>query len=56
VNETQEGPERDKCVSCGADTPHHPSTHIKSRNFYIEGVGQLCKKCYIDIYVRGETK
>jgi hypothetical protein len=37
---------KDKCVSCGAETAYEVSTHIDMRNAYIEGLGQLCSKCY----------
>lgn len=37
---------KDLCVSCGAETAYEVSTHIDMRNAYIEGIGQLCSKCY----------
>lgn len=37
---------KDKCVSCGVETAYDVSTHIDMRNGYVEGVGQLCSKCY----------
>ena len=37
---------REKCVSCGVDTPYHYDTSIEYRDYYIEGGGQLCKTCY----------
>lgn len=37
---------KDKCVSCGSETAYDVSTHIDMRNAYIEGLGQLCSKCY----------
>lgn len=36
---------KDKCVSCGAETPYDETTHIDRRQGYIEGCGQLCRKC-----------
>lgn len=39
-NETVE-----KCVFCGAETPYLLSTPIALREHYVEGAGQLCKKC-----------
>lgn len=38
---------KDLCVSCGAETAYEVSTHIDMRNGYVEGLGQLCSKCYI---------
>ncbi len=38
------------CVICDTVTKEHEDQHIDSRNYYIEGCGQLCKKCYIEIY------
>ena len=43
----------DKCVSCGKETQYDEFEHIDFRYFYVEGVGQLCLKCWNDIY---ETK
>jgi hypothetical protein len=37
---------KDLCVSCGAETAYEVSTHVDMRNAYIEGVGQLCSKCF----------
>lgn len=37
---------KDTCVMCGVETPYEFETHIDLRNGYIEGLGQLCKKCY----------
>jgi hypothetical protein len=42
--------ELDKCVSCGELTIHKRTDHIDARRFYIEGAGQLCPKCYQEIY------
>jgi len=38
------------CVNCGIETPYTINTHIDYRQHYIEGAGQLCAKCYNDIY------
>lgn len=40
----------EKCVNCGKETPYTIDNHIDYRNYYIEGVGQLCKDCYNEIY------
>ncbi len=37
---------KDTCVICGCETPYDFETHIDMRHGYIEGVGQLCIKCY----------
>jgi hypothetical protein len=37
---------REKCITCKNDTPYHFSTDIEYRSHYIEGAGQLCKKCW----------
>ena len=42
--------EVDKCITCGADTPYTINTHIDMRLYYIEGAGQLCKKCFEEIH------
>lgn len=41
---------KEKCVSCGAETPYTINTHIDHRSHYVEGAGQLCEKCYNEIY------
>lgn len=35
----------DLCVLCSADTGIPTDTHIDLRSNYVEGVGQLCRKC-----------
>jgi hypothetical protein len=40
----------DKCVHCGELTLWPVETSIQERTNYIKGVGQLCDKCYIEIY------
>jgi hypothetical protein len=42
--------EYDKCVSCQKETRYEKHTHINSRQYYIEGSGQLCPNCYEEIY------
>lgn len=37
---------KDKCVSCGTETAYDVTTHIDMRTGYVEGLGQLCTKCY----------
>jgi hypothetical protein len=40
----------EKCVSCDAPTPYKFNDNIFVRNYYIEGAGQLCEMCYVDVY------
>ena len=42
----------EKCVLCGAEAPYRLSTPISQREFYVEGSGQICKKCYYEIYIK----
>lgn len=38
---------KDLCIICGNETPYEFETHIDYRIGYIEGAGQLCKRCYL---------
>ena len=38
--------EFEHCVMCGVETAVKTDTHIDMRHGYIEGIGQLCSKCY----------
>lgn len=40
----------EKCTRCGKPTPYHPNTPITLRRYYIEGSGQLCEKCFYELY------
>tara|TARA_R100000005_G_C4970731_1_gene183833 strand:- start:552 stop:704 length:153 start_codon:yes stop_codon:yes gene_type:complete len=42
--------EYDKCISCREETKEPTSKHIDYRDFYVEGAGQLCEKCFLEIY------
>ena len=42
--------QKEKCVICTDDTPYMRYTHTVSREHYVNGAGQLCKKCWIEIY------
>lgn len=42
--------EKDKCVHCGKETEYVKNTPVDARLHYIEGAGQLCPACYIQIY------
>lgn len=41
---------KEKCVYCGSITPYNKNDDISIRKNYIEGAGQLCDSCFIDIY------
>ncbi len=43
---------KEKCVVCGAATPYTKNTHIDSRQYYVEGAGQLCKVCWDKTYTQ----
>jgi len=43
---------KDKCVLCGKDTPYETTTPVGMRRHYIEGSGQLCEPCYVNVYMR----
>ena len=36
----------DKCVVCHETTEYAEMDHFHVRDFYIEGVGQLCQVCF----------
>jgi hypothetical protein len=40
------------CVICHSETAVKKSTPIDQRECYIRGVGQLCKKCYLQRFSR----
>jgi hypothetical protein len=40
----------EKCVSCGVITDINSTTDVNYRSYYVEGGGQLCKKCYDRIF------
>lgn len=41
---------KDKCVLCGQETAYDFKTPIMQREFYVEGAGQLCRKCFQELY------
>jgi len=49
LNEVEEI-KMDKCVLCDDETPYTENTHIKYRNYYVEGAGQLCSECFHKVY------
>ena len=42
--------EKEKCVICNEETPFNKNDHVDSRCYYVEGAGQLCKKCWNEIW------
>ena len=40
---------KDLCISCNIETDYSHDTSIDYREYYVEGAGQLCKKCYDQI-------
>ena len=45
---------KDRCITCGVETPYHKDVNIEYRSHYVEGAGQLCKKCWDDLCSSGE--
>lgn len=50
------GGKNEICVICGKETEYTFDTHIQERKYYVEGVGQLCKRCYYLIYYGEKIK
>ena len=46
----------EKCVSCGLNTGYSINDHVDSRKEYVEGVGQLCAHCFIEVYKKVHKK
>ena len=46
----------DKCVNCNVLTKFNVLDDINLRQYYIEGAGRLCKKCWRKVYVKKETQ
>jgi len=46
----------EKCVDCGLDTGYSINDHVDSRENYVEGGGQLCSKCFIEVYKKLHKK
>ena len=42
----------DLCVLCGVETEYKKDTPVEKRYGYIKGAGQLCRKCFHEIYVQ----
>ena len=46
----------EKCVSCGRETGYSINDHVDSRKTYVEGAGQLCSQCFIEVYKKVHKK
>lgn len=42
--------EKENCVSCGKETNEDKDKNIYYRDYYVEGSGQLCRECWVEIY------
>lgn len=42
--------ETEICISCGVDTKVPKHLHVDLREHYVEGAGQMCKKCWEQTY------
>jgi len=41
---------RELCIRCEKPTSYHPNTPITLRRYFIEGSGQLCERCFYELY------
>lgn len=48
--ENKEEAEYERCIICGCITQVRRDWDISMRKYYVEGAGQLCKRCFYDIY------
>ena len=46
----------EKCVSCGINTGYSINDHVDSRKTYVDGAGQLCSDCFIEVYNKVHKK
>mgnify|MGYP007070202862 CR=1 FL=1 len=51
TNDLDHPDEIERCVLCGRKTGYLRSEHIELRQYYIEGAGQLCKKCFMTFQI-----
>ena len=40
----------EKFVLCGRMVPVLRDSHIAGRRYYVEGAGQLCARCFYEVY------
>ena len=43
----------ERCVLCWRETDVPKDTPVSQRKYYLEGQGQLCAKCYYELYGAG---
>ncbi len=41
---------KETCIRCGRETKYEVSSPVAVRRSYIEGSGQLCEKCFYELY------
>ena len=46
----EEDLEKENCVCCDEQTQVKKNENVNNRNFYIEGVGQLCSECFFNVH------
>lgn len=46
---------KENCVLCGRETCYNFATPVMQRAFYVEGAGQLCRKCFQELYSDRKT-
>lgn len=46
----------DRCVVCGEKTEYTRDIPVSERTGYVKGAGQLCRKCFFDIYAKKQTE
>jgi hypothetical protein len=44
----------ERCIVCGGKLNIKKIVPIQQRKYYIEGTGQLCRNCYLDIYFKSD--
>lgn len=44
------------CVCCGKETEYKKDTPIEKRYGYIKGAGQLCCKCFHELYIHSQPE
>lgn len=50
VNEELATRGRESCIRCGEPTDILIDTPIDRRKYFVEGAGQMCEKCWIEVY------
>lgn len=44
------------CIGCGLNTGVPINTNVEARKSYIEGAGQLCSNCFVEVYKKVHKK